>query len=262
MELINSKSWYPSFFETLRKSHTSLLLLDYDGTLSPFTVDRERAVPYEGVIPLLIQIRSTGRTRLVIVSGRSVKSLRHLVGNDLNCEIWGSHGLERSIPGKNTEIVKVEAEAQALLNTIMQWAKENNLLDNLENKPFGCAFHWRGESPEWASQIMNLVADKWLTRLQESGYDLHSFDGGLEIRPKGVSKADAVNTLLRESPDVSTVSYLGDDLTDEDAFRALGNRGLKVLVRSESRPTLADLRIEPPGELLKFLSDWLEAVSA
>jgi len=54
------------------------------------------------------------------------------------------------------------------------------------------------------------------------------------------------------------MAYLGDDITDEDAFQALGNRGLKVLVRQEPRQTLADIQIKPPDDLFKFLDKWIE----
>lgn len=261
MEILNSEFSYLGFFESVRRLPTSLLLLDYDGTLSPFTPDRDAAIPYDGVLSIFADMVHFNRTRLVIVSGRSINSLKNLIGNDLECELWGSHGLERIIPGKSVETVSIDSDAKALLETIDQWAKNNNLSQNLETKPLGRAFHWRGEASEKAAQITKLVAGQWVSRLHQFGFGLHSFDGGLEIRPEGVSKADAVNTLLNESPDVTAISYLGDDLTDEDAFRALGNRGLKVLVRSESRPSLADIRVEPPGELLDFLRDWLKAIS-
>jgi trehalose-6-phosphatase len=52
------------------------------------------------------------------------------------------------------------------------------------------------------------------------------------------------------------VAYLGDDLTDEDAFRALKGKGLSVLVRKESRTTEADCWLKPPDELLDFLKKW------
>jgi len=54
------------------------------------------------------------------------------------------------------------------------------------------------------------------------------------------------------------VAYLGDDLTDEDAYKALGNKGLKVLVGAKSRKSLADIQINPPVELLAFLDKWIE----
>ena len=52
------------------------------------------------------------------------------------------------------------------------------------------------------------------------------------------------------------MAYLGDDRTDEDAFRALRGRGLSVLVRAEPRETAADAWIRPPEELIEFLRTW------
>jgi trehalose-6-phosphatase len=52
-------------------------------------------------------------------------------------------------------------------------------------------------------------------------------------------------------------AYLGDDLTDEDAFKAIKGKGIGVLVRSELRPTAADIWLTPPKDLLEFLSVWL-----
>jgi trehalose 6-phosphate phosphatase len=49
------------------------------------------------------------------------------------------------------------------------------------------------------------------------------------------------------------IAYLGDDLTDEDAFRAVKGYRLGVLVRAELQPTLVDLWLRPPGELLALL---------
>jgi trehalose-6-phosphatase len=52
------------------------------------------------------------------------------------------------------------------------------------------------------------------------------------------------------------IAYLGDDLTDEDAFKALKGKGLSVLVRDTQRDTLADCWLTPPDELLDFLHHW------
>ena len=82
------------------------------------------------------------------------------------------------------------------------------------------------------------------------------FDGGLELRALGHNKHHAVKTVLSETPGDSCVAYLGDDVTDEDAFSAIKARGLSVLVRPEPRATRADLWIQPPGELVDFLERW------
>ena len=58
------------------------------------------------------------------------------------------------------------------------------------------------------------------------------------------------------------MAYLGDDQTDEDAFRAVGDigeKGLSVLVRTHVRETAADVWIKPPQQLIEFLENWLLA---
>lgn len=62
--------------------------------------------------------------------------------------------------------------------------------------------------------------------------------------------------LLSETPNNTPIAYLGDDTTDEKAFKALGENGLKVLVKDKLRPTLADLHLIPPKDLLEFLNQW------
>jgi len=62
-----------------------------------------------------------------------------------------------------------------------------------------------------------------------------------------------MKAILKGVEGKAPVAYLGDDFTDEDAFEELGAHGLKVLVRAEPRETKADVRLEPPEELLSFL---------
>ena len=75
----------------------------------------------------------------------------------------------------------------------------------------------------------------------------------------GQNKGLAIKELLAEIAPDDLIAYLGDDLTDEEAFTALDGRGLKVLVRHEFRPTHADVQIAPPEELLQFLDRWAQS---
>jgi hypothetical protein len=84
----------------------------------------------------------------------------------------------------------------------------------------------------------------------------HDFDGGIELRAAGRNKGDVVRTLAAEAGPDAALAYLGDDLTDEDAFRAMPDHGAAVLVRERLRPTAANLWVRPPAELLAFLGRW------
>jgi trehalose 6-phosphate synthase/trehalose 6-phosphate phosphatase len=144
---------------------------------------------------------------------------------------------------------------------IEEWTVKNKLADFMERKPLGIAYHWRGLSAEDEEKIAKTVEGGWENRLSKYNLELKSFDGGLEIRYIGINKGSAVDSILGEYGDNFTAAYLGDDLTDEDAFKALGDRGLKILVRKERRPTAADIILSPPRELLAFLQRWHRTTS-
>lgn len=254
------------FWRELAAAPQALLLLDYDGTLAPFRVERDQAVPYPGVRELLAGLRADGRTRLVLVSGRPISDLLPLLGLDPPPEVWGAHGNERLRPGGRIEAVELTDAWRRGLDQAAAWARAERLAARLEAKHGCLALHWRGLPADERRELADLTETAWSGLAATSGLGLHHFDGGLELRVPVRDKGDAVRALLAESPPSSRAAYLGDDRTDEDAFRALsdlaGERGLGVLVRAERRPTAARLWLRPPEELLDFLSAWRRARAA
>ena len=248
-----------NFFPCLKTAPQGLLMLDYDGTLAPFRVERDQAFPYPGVREALKKIRHSGKTRLIIVTGRKIEDVLPLLGLTPPPEIWGSHGLERLLPDGSYRRKPISKEQRDLLTQMKHWAEKFGWTPRFERKPGGAAFHWRGLSDSEKERLAQAVLNRWKVLAEQVGFLLHYFDGGLEFRTKGISKGEAVRQLLKESEPETCAAYLGDDQTDEDAFRALGDRGLSVLVRGEPRPTAAAIRLVPPDELLNFLKKWCEA---
>ncbi len=255
MDILTPGYSLDGFFAPAQKSSARILMLDYDGTLAPFRVEREQAYPYPGIRERLIDIRADPDTRLIIISGRAVRDVMPLLGLDPAPEIWGSHGAERYLPGQGIRLHSLPENTNKELESIMSWALENKLGDSIEKKPTGIAFHVRALDEQAANQLAEKIRSTWADRAASFGLELRDFDGGLELRASGISKADAVKSILDESGE-AVIAYLGDDLTDEDAFRALGGKGLRILVRKEIRDTLADIRLTPPDELLDFLDRW------
>jgi trehalose-phosphatase len=249
------------FLAALSAAPARALLLDYDGTLAPLVPERDRAFPYPGVRETLAQLLAGGRTRIVIVSGRPARKVERLLGLDPHPEIWGSHGLERmGVGGRLVAAAPLPRPASELLAAIRDWIFSHGWIRLYEEKPFGFALHSRGADPEMYATAMRNLLEQWRLSAETSGLEVMAFDGGIELRPAGSHKGMVVQTLLAEMPAGSTVAYLGDDLTDEDAFAALGRRGLSVLLHEEWRPTAADVWLKPE-ELLPFLSAWERAVS-
>jgi len=249
------------FFEQLRRTTKRTLLLDYDGTLAPFTPDRTRAFPYREIPELVGKIMRSG-TRLVLVSGRAATELLFLSRIHPHPEIWGSHGAERLYPDGTYEVDSLPPEHLTGLEIANQSLVSAGLAPRLETKAGGIAIHWRGLSPEERTSVESKVRTVCASALADYGFHLLPFDGGLELRAATKHKGDAVRAVLEELGEEVAAAYLGDDQTDENAFRAIKGRGLAILVRGEPRPTMADVWLRPPDELVRFLRDWLRACGA
>ena len=258
MKVAERKDEYASFFQQVRHASKRALMLDYDGTLSPFTPDRTRAYPYSG-IPGLVSRIMQHNTRVVLISGRAATELLFLSGIHPHPEIWGSHGSERLLPDGTYESDALQPQQQAGLQLASKSLRSCGLGSHIETKPGGLAVHWRGLASSEKKTIEEKVRKLSTTLIEEYGLQFMPFDGGLEIRVPGKTKGDAVRAILGECGKGVAAAYLGDDQTDENAFRAIKGRGLAVLVRSEPRPTLADVWLRPPDELGEFLRDWLAA---
>lgn len=250
-----------TFLDRLRITPARVLLLDYDGTLAPFTSDREHAFPYPEIPELVARIMRTG-TRVVLISGRPATELLFLSGIHPYPEIWGSHGAERLLPDGSYWVEPPSPDHQSALKAAVHSLNACGFSSRVEVKPGGVAVHWRGvplaERTVMETKIRNLFGPA----IDDHGLHLLPFDGGLELRAPGKNKGDAVSAILQESGPEVAAAYLGDDQTDENAFRAIKGWGIAILVRPEPRPTEADLWLRPPEELGRFLRDWLTACGA
>ncbi|NTV64961.1 MAG: trehalose-phosphatase, partial [Oscillochloris sp.] len=171
-------------------------------------------------------------------------------------ELWGSHGWEHRLADGTYIAPMLDSEARAGLAAAQRAVAAYGLEHPLEIKPVGLAAHWRGLPPKAAATLHREVGQLWEPIARRYHLGLHLFDGGLELRVPGRNKGTAVQTILDTLAPEATLAYLGDDLTDEDAFHTIGTRGLRILVRAEPRPTAADLWIRPPDELRTLLSRW------
>ena len=148
----------------------------------------------------------------------------------------------------------------------MQARLRSNPLGGLfEEKANAAVMHWRGVPAKKAKEVERRTRELFEPLAKEYGLALLEFESGLELRT-GPEKGDAVRKLLRESkldktnrPARQPAAFLGDDLTDESAFRAIQGHGLGILVRREKRESAADVWLRPPEELREFLERWLEA---
>jgi trehalose 6-phosphate phosphatase len=260
-DAINENS-LEGFFESVTASRDSTLLLDFDGTLAPFRIDPSRVRPWAGVPRLLEEIHALGRTHIGIVTGRPAKEVASQIGLPF-LQIWGLHGAERLFPDGRVELDELlphEHDALAAARKAIRVATLGPGV-RVEEKWNAVVVHWRGKPPRTSETLLKRTLELLQPFADEAAMHLLQFDGGIEMRA-GRNKGDAVKLLLNEMRDEAPVAYLGDDTTDEDAFRVLSGRGLTVLVRREWRPSAATLWLRPPSELRAFLAGWAKALQS
>lgn len=246
-----------AFFDRLTAHPASALALDYDGTLAPFHIDRNAAVPWPGVREAVQKILESRQTRLILISGRQAEEVRDLLGVNPPPEIWGIHGRQRLFADGRTKMAPLLQSDEEALAEAAAWLEARDYLRFCERKPGSIAVHWRGLPADQLAVLGPAVHAGFAPIAERSGMSILEFDGGLELRPLEPNKGSAVRTLLSELPPGTPFAFLGDDTTDEDAFLALRDtEALTILVRPDWRPTNAQLWIRPPEQLLSFLQEW------
>jgi len=245
----------PDFWVRVKTAPHRLLALDYDGTLAPFRVERMEARPLPGVSEALAAVAATPGTSLLVVSGRPADEVARLLGDGC-CAIIGAHGFERREAGGR---LRRHAPAASQVEALRQAEQELARMDlggRGERKVASVAFHTRGLPAARARELEDAVAQAWTPLCAGEGLEVRPFAGGVELRVRGRDKGSALLAAGREAPAGALVIYVGDDDTDEDAFRALREEGIGIRVGRDDAPTAAQGRLPDCEAVLALLRAW------
>ena len=255
----------PSALERLEEIRTRArdkrlaVFLDYDGTLTPIVDRPELAVLSEQTRDTVRRL--AGCLMVAVISGRDLRDVRRLVGID-SIFYAGSHGFEIEGPQGWGMESRQGAELLPVLDVV-----EGELREHLraipgalvERKKFSVAVHYRLVEPGSLQAVEDAVAQtaglhRELRR--SAGKKVHELLPGIDWH-KGKALLWLLEVLELDAADVLPL-YLGDDITDEDAFDVLRGAGIGIVVRDEPRPTSAAYGLDSPDEVRRFL----EAVRA
>ncbi len=246
------------FWRDLRTAKRWLLLLDYDGTLAPFHVDRMKAVPYAGVVERLEPVVTLPNGRVVVISGRQIEDLKQLLPLRQPIEMWGSHGREHLLHDGQYRVADLTSDERRVVDAVTSGMIERGFSGQVELKPTAVAVHWRG-LPDNEQIMLRETAEKLFAGAKPpETLEMMPFESGVEVRSRSRTKGQVVADILAEEPKDIPAVFLGDDWTDEDGFAEICGRGVGILVRPEVRESCADYHLTPPEELLGFLDRWLE----
>lgn len=242
------------FWDIVERHERKLLALDYDGTLAPFRVGLMEALPLEGIVPLLEKISRRRDTALAVISGRPLADLARLLLPWTGLMV-GSHGFEeRTADGK--EVFRQPGEVfRAGLERAAREARGRGK-GRLEVKPSSVALHTRGLSEREARRAEEEVGALWREISRGSGLKLTRFNRGLELCAPGWDKGKALEGILAREPAGTFCVYIGDDLTDEDAFRVVRGPGLGIKVGGARVPTNAAGSLPDVPAVRSFLQAW------
>jgi trehalose 6-phosphate phosphatase len=221
----------------------SAVLLDVDGVLAPIVQHPDDAHMPETTRRPLIDVAKRYRV-VACVSGRRASDARRIVALG-SIAYLGSHGSEVLLPGSTAP--QLDRELQAWTERVQRFARESygdelqRLRVRLEDKEAIAALHWRGVPDEEQAEAAVATVSK---QAEAAGFTVHWGKKVVEIRPPvRIDKGAGIVHLLGDR-ELAAAVYVGDDMTDIDAFAGLdelresGRLGyaVKVGVRSDEGP--------------------------
>ena len=243
----------------LKKARSRFLAVDYDGTLAPFRIERMEAFPVNGVKTALERISHLPATRIAVVSGRPVHEVTALLGLQ-SVTIIGAHGWEEKKPGRPVRPRPLSPIQAIGLERARQEAASFCDSERIESKVASVAIHTRGMDAARTEKIKSGVNAAWSKLEAENNLEIRLFNGGIELRAIGWDKGRALEMLMEESSPDTYFIYIGDDQTDEDAFRAVRGRGVGIRVGPEDSKSHATGFLKDCETVAAFLDFWLETL--
>lgn len=224
------------------------LFLDFDGTLVELADTPDAISVSPALAPLLKRLAERLGGRLALVTGRSIDGLEQ----HLRCAglaVSGSHGLElRRADGRGLPMAVIHDLEPARRRLRALAGEAPGLL--LEEKPYGVALHFR-QAPQEADRVAGVMAEL----AETSGLALQEGKMVIELRPPGADKGDALRAFMAE-PEFAGARpvFVGDDMTDEHAFRAAAELGGAGILVGPPRDTAAKWRLGSVSAVTQWLS--------
>jgi len=233
--------------DAVAKTPVLLVATDYDGTLAPIVENPADARPVRESLVALRGLASLAGTYVAVISGRALSDLAAMSTLDGQVMLVGSHGSEFDQDFAQTLTVEQASLRQRVIDEMRRIAEGHDGF-RIEAKPASVAFHYRSVAEAVADRAVQELMDgaaSWNDVRVKSGKKV------LELAVVDTSKGDAVDA-LRHRVGASAVIYLGDDITDEDAFQRM--QGPDVAIKVGGGETAANYRIADSTEVARRLA--------
>lgn len=226
------------------------LFLDMDGVLAPLADTPDAVVPRPERTAALRAVADRLDHRVAIISGRTIAEIDR-IAEAATASASGVHGLERR--GADGSLQRAEP-APAVRDAVAAFETFARSRPGIivEDKTVSAGLHYRG-APDEAAAAMALASDL----AERTGLTMQAGNLVVELKTPGTSKGTALTAFMREPPFAGAVPVmLGDDLTDEDGFRAAAALGGFGVLVGPPRETAARYGLPDVDAVLA----WLNAV--
>jgi len=238
---------FTSKLAKIARTPVLLVATDYDGTLAPIVPNPDDAHPYREGIVALRNLANLSNTQVAVISGRSLSDLASLSGAPDNVHLVGSHGSEFD-PGFSERLTDSERHLHAqLVSDLTSIASSDSGLA-VETKPASIAFHYRNAPVDTASAAVQAVLDGPAT---QPGVQMRTGKKVIELSVVPTDKGRALESLRRRFGATAAI-FIGDDVTDEDAFATLS--GPDIAIKVGDGETLAPFRVDGPEEVARMFA--------
>ena len=247
--------------ERLKSLPSLTILLDYDGTLVPFSDDPEAVTPDEELIVLLKKLARRPETLVHIVSGRAREQLDEWFGS-LPITLHAEHGLwirPDPVTGWKSR-VPPEEPIRDLLRPLFRRFTRSTPGSRLEEKSAGFCWHFRATEQDFgqeqAGRLTEMIERLLVANGLEGRCEVLRGTFVVETRPAGINKGLAVKELIENNTVDNRMLVMGDDRTDEDMFMALPPEATAIHIGPSH--SVANWRIPDPEAARAFLRKLIE----
>lgn len=243
------------FFASLLRHSPLGILLDVDGTLLPYKPRPDEVVATPDLFSLVEAVATTPGVALSLVSGRPRENLERLFREPRSSLLVAEHGAFRWGEGGWQATLSLDPGTVDSLAMELESLGAGFPNARIERKTWSVAAHFRKMSEPHKSEFCERVealAEPWLSA--HPAFELLRGVEALEIRPRGANKSTAVAWLRARLGPAARLLIVGDDLTDEDMFRASSTEDATIVVDGGSpRVTHATWRVSTPADVRELL---------
>jgi len=238
--------------DQFQKARRRLLLLDYDGTLVPFAETPEKARPDAELLKLLAELNNSARNEIVLISGRDKNTLDKWLGG-LKTAMVAEHGVWMKAKGGEWGMMTgLSDDWKNEVRTVLKLAVDRIEGSLIEEKDYSLAWHYRKANPRISERHIREIVNDLLNLTANSNLKVLEGSKVVEVKSANLNKGSTAKQWISRQ-DWDFILAIGDDVTDEDLFRALPENAWSIKVRPGV--SAAKFSLDSPDEVRSLLKE-------